>query len=155
VEKEPLGTGGAIKAAAAGIDETFLVINGDNLADFNWTTALDLHKKSQAEVTLSLFPVEDVTQYGIARLKDGRVLEFVEKPTVEQAPSNLNNAGGYVMEPTALSILPDGMCSIERDCFEKIAPLGKVFAHLHSGQWYPTDTIQKYNHADKNFEPNN
>lgn len=153
VENEPLGTGGAIKAAAKGIDETFLVINGDNLADFNWTSAIQLHRDARAKVTLSLYPVEDVTQFGIARLKDGKILEFVEKPTVERAPSNLNNAGGYIMEPEVLEILPDGFCSIEKDCFEKIAPLGNVFAHLHTGQWYPTDTLEKYNSANKNFNP--
>jgi len=153
IEDQPLGTGGAIKKAAQGIKETFLAINGDNLADFDWTAAIDTHKKFGAKITLSLYPVEDVTQYGIAKLDGGKILQFIEKPKPEEAPSNLNNAGGYVLEPAALEILPAGVSSIERDCFEKLATTGVVFAHIHMGQWYPTDTIEKYQKADKGFIP--
>ncbi len=153
IENAPLGTGGAIKKAAQNIEGTFLAINGDNLADFDWTKAIKNHQTTGAQVTLQLFPVEDVTKYGIARLEDGKIVEFIEKPTVEQAPSNLNNAGGYILESTVLNILPEGFCMIERDCFEKLAAKGVVFAHHHSGQWYPTDTIEKYTQANENFEP--
>jgi len=153
IEDTPLGTGGALKKAAQNIKETLLAINGDNLADFDWTGAIKTHQTNNAKITLQLFPVEDVTKYGIARLDDGKIIEFIEKPTVEQAPSNLNNAGGYILESEILEVLPEGFCMIEKDCFEKLAANGVVFAHHHNGQWYPTDTIEKYSHADKNFKP--
>jgi len=153
VEDEPLGTGGAIRKAAGGIKETFLVINGDNLADFNWSGLIDTHKRNNAKVTLALFPVEDVTQYGIAELDGEKVLHFIEKPTKEEAPTNLNNAGGYVMEPDVLEILPPGFCMIEKDCFEKISPQGNVFSYRHNGQWFPTDTLEKYYRAEEEFNP--
>jgi len=152
IENEPLGTGGALKKSAGGISETFVAINGDNLADFNWTTALETHKKNKNKITLSLFPVDDVTQFGIVELKDGRIVRFIEKPKAEEAPSNLNNAGGYIFEPNALDILPEGVSSIERDCFEKLAALGEVGAHIHGGQWFPTDTLEKYKKADEEFK---
>lgn len=151
IEDQPLGTGGALKMASAGIGETFVAINGDNLADFDWTAAVETHKKNQAKITLQLFPVEDVTKFGIARLDDGKIVEFIEKPTVEQAPSNLNNAGGYIMEPEVVAVLPEGFCMIEKDCFEKLASTGVVYAHHHNGQWFPTDTIEKYSLADREF----
>lgn len=153
IETEPLGTGGAIKKAAQGLAGTFLAINGDNLADFDWTHMLKTHQDSGAQITLALFPVADVTQYGIARLQGSKILEFIEKPTREAAPTNLNNAGGYIIERTILDILPDGKCSIEKDCFEKLAPSGVVHAHHHGGQWYPTDTLEKYKKADSDFSP--
>lgn len=153
VEDQPLGTGGALKMASAGVAQTFVAINGDNLADFDWTAAIETHRKNQAKVTLQLFPVEDVTKFGIARLDGSKIVEFIEKPTVEQAPSNLNNAGGYILEPEALDILPEGFCMVERDCFEKLASTGVVFAHHHSGQWFPTDTIEKYTLANEEFNP--
>ncbi len=153
VEEEPLGTGGAIKKAAENLAGTFVAINGDNLADFDWTSAIETHQTTGAKVTLQLFPVEDVTKYGIARLENGKIVEFIEKPTVEQAPSNLNNAGGYILETEVLKMLPDGFCMIEKDCFEKLATQGVVFAHHHDGQWYPTDTIEKYTNANENFKP--
>ncbi len=153
IEDAPLGTGGALKKAAENISETFVAINGDNLADFDWTMALQTHRNTSAKITLQLFPVEDVTKFGIARLDDGKIVEFIEKPTVEQAPSNLNNAGGYIMEKEVIDVLPEGFCSIEKDCFEKLAATGVVYAHHHSGQWYPTDTIEKYMYANENFLP--
>ncbi len=153
IEDKPLGTGGAIKNAAQGVNETFVVINGDNLADFDWTSAINTHRTTGAKITLSLYPVQDVTQFGIAQLDSGKILKFIEKPKKEEAPSNLNNAGGYVFEPEILDMLPEGVSSIERDCFEKLAALGVVFAHIHDGQWYPTDTLEKYRHADDNYKP--
>jgi NDP-sugar pyrophosphorylase family protein len=153
IEDQPLGTGGALKKASEGMAETFVAINGDNLADFDWTKAIDFHKQSGAQVTLQLFPVEDVTKFGIARLDGNKIVEFIEKPTVEQAPSNLNNAGGYILESNVLNILPDGFCMIEKDCFEKVAKDGVVYAYHHHGQWFPTDTLEKYIQADKNFNP--
>lgn len=151
VEEEPLGTGGAIRKAATGLEETFLVINGDNLADFDWKELVLTHQRTNGKITLALFPVENVTQFGIAELEGERVRRFVEKPKKEEAPSNLNNAGGYVMEPDVLKILPDGFCMIERDCFEKLAPQGVVFSCRHKGQWFPTDTLEKYYCAEENF----
>ena len=152
VENKPLGTGGAIKKASENIKETFIAINGDNLADFNWTEIIKQHKENNAKITLTLYPVEDVTKFGIAKLDSNKIIEFIEKPSPEEAPSNLNNAGGYVIEPDALDILPEGKCSIERDCFEKLAKQGVVYAYRHEGQWFPTDDLEKYNKAEKEFE---
>jgi len=153
IEDQPLGTGGAIKKASAGIHETFIAINGDNLSDFNWTDVIKFHKSHKAKITLALYPVEDVTKFGIAKLDGDKLIKFVEKPKKEEAPSNLNNAGGYVIEPDALKILPEGKSSIERDCFEKLAPTGVVYAYKHNGQWFPTDDLEKYKKAEQEFIP--
>jgi mannose-1-phosphate guanylyltransferase len=153
IEDEPLGTGGAIKKAAENINETFIAINGDNLADFNWTEIIKAHRKNKAKITIALYPVEDVTKFGIAKLDKNKIIQFIEKPGKEQAPSNLNNAGAYVIEPEAIEILPEGKSSIEKDCFEKLAEKGVVYAYRHQGQWFPTDDIEKYKKADKEFVP--
>jgi len=153
IEDKPLGTGGAIKKAAEGIkDDMFLAINGDNLAGFDWTDIINSHNRNNAQVTLSLFPVEDVTQFGIAELDGEIILNFIEKPTIEEAPSNLNNAGGYVISLAVLKMLPEGVSSIERDLFEKLVKDGTVFSHQHNGQWFPTDTLEKYTKADQEFK---
>jgi len=77
IENEPLGTGGAIKRAAENIKETFIAINGDNLADFDWSEMIEVHKRNNAKITLGLFPVEDVTKFGIARLDGDKLVEFI------------------------------------------------------------------------------
>jgi NDP-sugar pyrophosphorylase family protein len=153
IEEEPLGTGGAIKESSNDLDNTFIAINGDNLADFNWTQMLEEHKENNAKITLALYPVEDVTKFGIAKLEGKKIVEFIEKPSVEEAPSDLNNAGGYIFEPEALGILPEGKSSIEHDCFEKLAKQGVVCAYIHKGQWFPTDDLEKYKLADERFIP--
>ncbi len=153
IETSPLGTGGAIKEASKGIKETFIAINGDNLSDADWTKILDFHNKNNGKITLGLFPVEDVTKFGIAKLDGDKLIKFIEKPKKEEAPSNLNNAGLYVFEPEALDILPEGKSSIERDCFEKLAEKGEIYAIKHNGQWFPTDDLDKYNLADRDFMP--
>ncbi|MCK4521040.1 MAG: nucleotidyltransferase family protein [Nanoarchaeota archaeon] len=154
VEKERLGTGGGAKIVTKDFDEPFLMLNGDNMADFNYDKMLELHKKNNAKVTIALYPVEDVTQFGIAELKGDEIVRFIEKPTKEEAPSNLNNAGAYIIEPHALDMMPDGKCSIERDCFEKIAGNKTVFAYRHDGQWFPTDNMERYNKANKEWKEN-
>jgi mannose-1-phosphate guanylyltransferase len=153
IEDSPMGTGGAIKMASKNIEDTFIAINGDNLADFDWTSIINFHKKNEARITLTLYPVEDVTQFGIAKLNEEKIIEFIEKPSKDKAPSNLNNAGGYVIEPESLEILPQGKSSIERDCFEKFCGThGSVFAFKHTGYWFPTDTIEKLDIAKKGIK---
>ncbi|MFA6461653.1 MAG: NDP-sugar synthase [Candidatus Woesearchaeota archaeon] len=89
----------------------------------------------------------------MAELNENKIVHFVEKPNRENAPSNLINAGALVIDPKILDLLPKGKFSIERDCFEKIAPEGKISAYLHQGQWFPTDTLEKYEHAKSHFKP--
>ena len=101
---------------------------------------------------MALYPVEDVTQFGIVKLDGEIIVEFIDKPQIEEAPSNLNNAGAYIIEQGVLDMLPEGMCSIEKDCFEKLAVEGVIFAYNHDGQWFPTDNIEKYNNANKKYE---
>jgi len=152
IEHTPLGTGGAIKLASKGIDRPFIALNGDNLADFDYNKMYKSHKRNNAKITLALYPVEDVTQFGIARLEGDKLVKFIEKPAKEEAPSNLNNAGAYIIEPGVLNMLPDGKCSIEEDCFEKLSHKGMIFAFRHKGQWFPTDNMERYNAANDNFQ---
>jgi mannose-1-phosphate guanylyltransferase len=153
IEKSPLGTGGALKEASKGITEAFIGLNGDNVADFNYEAMYNLHCQNKAQITIALTPVRDVSQFGVARVDNNRILAFVEKPKTSEAPSNLINAGAYILEPSVLQQLPPGKSSIERDCFEKLAPTGIIFAYKHIGQWYPTDDMTRYTTADQQFRP--
>ena len=83
VEPEPLDTAGAIRYAAgfAGVDQTFLVVNGDVLTDLDVTRLLEFHRERGAEVTIALHPVADPSHFGVVPTeRDGRVIAFVEKP---------------------------------------------------------------------------
>jgi len=83
-------------------DESFAVILGDNF--FYPKTFLKeiiaFHTKNKSDCTVGVFEVDDVRPYGVIKPgKDNRILDFIEKPNKEQAPSNLASAGIYVFEP--------------------------------------------------------
>ena len=105
VEPEPLDTAGAIRFAAleAGIDDTFIVVNGDVLTDLDVDALVRFHRASGAEGTIHLTPVEDPSMFGVVPTDDdGRVIAFIEKPPRDEAPTNRINAGTYVLEPSVL-----------------------------------------------------
>src|SRR3989338_3223287 len=152
IEKEPRGTGGAIREAAEGLTKPFFLVWGDNLMDLDYNEMYKSYLRDAPQVTMVLTPREDVENFGVAKLELSKIIHFVEKPKREEAPSNLINAGAFVIDPECLKILPLGISSMERDCFEKIAPLGEISAYIHQGQWFPTDTLEKYRHANENFK---
>jgi len=152
VEEELLGTGGAVKDILNKfqINEPFVLVWGDNLADFNFKEVLDIFNENQADLVMSLTSRKDVENWGVAKLQENKIIGFIEKPERNQAPSNLINAGAFVVNPKILEILPKGVSNIERECFQVIAnENGRVFAHEHKGYWYPTDTLEKYNYANE------
>ncbi|MCR4368887.1 MAG: nucleotidyltransferase family protein [archaeon] len=151
VEKEALGTGGALKAAREMLEERFAMLNGDNIADFDVTAMAQRHAKHGAMATLALVEVEDVSSYGIAKLHGERISEFVEKPRQEDAPSKLANAGCYIIERGGLSHLPKGFCMIEKTMFPQLAARGKLFGFMHTGKWFTTDTFERLKRAEENL----
>ena len=114
IEKEFLGTGGALKFAEHLLERQFIMLNGDTLMDIDFTGMAELHKKSKALATIALIRVDNVESFGIAKLNGNMIEEFVEKPRKENAPSNLANAGAYILEKENLKLLPDGFCLIEK-----------------------------------------
>src|SRR5580658_1717825 len=131
VEPEPLDTAGAIAFAArhGGVDETFVAVNGDVLTDVDVGDLVRRHRHRQALATIHLTAVEDPSRFGVvATDDDGRVLAFVEKPPPGQAPSNLINAGTYILEPEVLALIPaDQRVSIERRTFPELVDGGRLY----------------------------
>ncbi|MDR0888175.1 MAG: NDP-sugar synthase [Candidatus Methanoplasma sp.] len=108
-EKEPLGTGGAIKLIESRLDDTFIAANGDVFADVQIKEEIDKHFAVGAKVTIALTTVKNPCEFGIARQdEDGRILEFKEKPKPEEVFSNLVNAGVYVVDKSVLADIPAG-----------------------------------------------
>ncbi len=152
VEPEPLDTAGAIRFAAldAGIDDTFVVANGDVLTDLDIARLVAFHRDRGAEATLHLIGVDDPSAFGVVALDGGgKVDRFVEKPAPGTAPSNLINAGTYVLEPSVLErIEPDAKVSIERVTFPAIVADGGVFAMATDDYWIDTGKPDLYLRAN-------
>jgi mannose-1-phosphate guanylyltransferase len=148
VEPEPLDTAGAVRFAAlsAGIDDTFIVVNGDVLTDLNVAELWDFHKSHGAEGTIALTPADDPSRYGVVPIDDdGRVIEFVEKPAHGTAPTNWINAGTYVLEPSVLDrIASDRKVSIERETFPAMVADESLFALHSDAYWIDAGTPETY-----------
>ena len=148
VETEPLGTGGALKKAEELLHNSFFMLNGDNIANFNLSGLALKHEENGALATLILSEVKDVSSFGVAKLDDERISEFVEKPKQEDAPSNWVNAGCYAIEKDALEYLPSGFNLIEKTMFPKLASIGKLYSYKHKGYWFTTDTFERIEKAE-------
>jgi mannose-1-phosphate guanylyltransferase len=147
VEPEPLDTAGAIAFAAreAGIAERFIVVNGDVLTDLDLTALVEFHERSGAEGTIALTKVDDPSQFGVVPTDaDGRVLAFVEKPPRDEAPTDLINAGFYVLEPSFLDRVPAGRkVNIERETFPAMVAEGSLFARSDPAYWLDVGTPER------------
>ncbi len=152
IEPELMDTAGAVRFAAtwAGIDERFVVVNGDVLTTLDLGALLSLHADRGAEATISLTPVEDPSRFGVVPTDDdGRVLAFIEKPPRGEAPTNLINAGTYVLEPSVLERIPGGRrVSIERETFPALVEAGRLFAFASDAYWIDTGTPETYLQAN-------
>jgi mannose-1-phosphate guanylyltransferase len=148
IEPEPLDTAGAIRFAAldAGIDERFVVLNGDVLTDLDLGKLVQFHEEHGGEGSIALHRVEDPSAFGVVPTdEDGRVLEFVEKPDRDEAPTDLINAGTYVLEASVLDRIAAGRkVSIEREVFPAMVDDGVLFAMSGDTYWIDTGTPTKY-----------
>jgi len=137
-EDSPAGTAGAIKLLEDRLDDTFVACNGDVFADIDLKKEIDEHERTGASLTISLTPVDNPCEFGIARLDDdGRILEFKEKPRPEEVFSNLVNAGVYVVEKEIMGHVPKfRMYDFSRDLTPMIIDRGyRVQGHILSGMW--------------------
>ena len=148
VEPEPLDTAGAIAFAAGevGIDDTFLVLNGDVITELDVGELIRFHRDRGAEATIALTPVDDPSRFGVVATDgDGRVIDFIEKPAPGESPTNLINAGTYVLEPSVLDRIPSGRrVSIERETFPGIVAEGGLYALASPAEWVDAGTPATY-----------
>lgn len=137
-QKIPQGLGHAILMAERLVgNEPFAVILGDDLVDSEipclkqmYEVYLELSVKTQSPSLIALeeIPLEDVSKYGIIegeRISESLILikRVVEKPSIEEAPSNLSIIGRYIFDPVL---------------FEYLKAIPKV-----SGEYQLTDAVQK------------
>lgn len=148
VEPEPLDTAGAIRFAAdhGGVDERFIVVNGDVLTDLDVTALVEFHDRRGAEGTIALTKVDDPSAYGVVpTAPDGRVEAFIEKPARGQAPTDLVNAGTYVLEPSVLERIPSGQrVNVERVTFPAMVADGTLYAMDGTAYWIDAGTPPSY-----------
>jgi NDP-sugar pyrophosphorylase family protein len=151
VDPVPLGTGGALAYAAREEARTFLVVNGDTLAELDLVALLELHQKRGALVTLATYRVSDAKARGTVEMEsDGRVTAFREK---EKSGEAWVSGGIYFCEPAILGMIPRGKPSgLETDLFPKIVAEGlPLYALRSSGKLYDIGTPAGLDQAQREW----
>lgn len=154
VEPHPLGTGGAIKFAAQGVDETVLVLNGDVLTDIDLRAVVARHRERRAVATIVLTPVDNPSAYGLVETdEDGNVRRFLEKPGPNEITCDTINAGIYLLEPATFDRIPDDTpWSIERQYFPSLVDRKETFvAQVDRRYWIDIGTPASYMQAHRDL----
>ena len=137
------------------IDPVFAV-QGDNIFDININELIEFHQRKEAVMTIALRPVKNVAGYGIAELnKDMEIRRFVEKPSKDEAPSNLANTGLYLVTPQIREIFKEKevqeMIKNQRrldfgyDFIPYLIRTGRpVYGYVLKGSWYDVGTPERY-----------
>lgn len=154
IEKEPLGTAGALKNVEQYIDGPFFVLNGDILTSLDLTEMIRFHREKGGLGALHLIRVDDPSAFGcVAHDADGRIRQFVEKPPKGSAPTNEINAGTYLLEPDVLAMIPAGRnVSIERETFPRLLSTGKMlYAYTTGDYWIDLGRPEHYLQAHRDI----
>lgn len=100
VQDGQLGTAHAIGSAEEFIDESFIVLNGDIIVSYdlirNLIEKYATRTSNDVKSVLTLIEVDDPSSYGVVSMENDKIKKIVEKPTMDDAPSNLANAGIYL-----------------------------------------------------------
>ena len=142
VEQQPLGTGGAIRAALARCkaDHVF-VFNGDTYLDLE-VDALEHLWQSERHPLIVVREVPDTARFGKVEIRDGRIYAFLEKG--EHGPG-LINAGCYVLPKNALDDFPLGKpFSIETEFFAKYLQHVKFSGYVTNGRFIDIGVPEDY-----------
>ena len=151
VEEMPLGTAGGVKNAASHLNDTFLVISGDALTDFDLQAAVQHHITVGALATLAVYPVPNPLEYGaVVSDESGRITQFIEKPDWSAIRSDRVNTGIYVLEPAVLDYIPDDVAyDFSTDLFPDLLHRGeRLQAYVAEGYWCDVGTISEYMRAN-------
>ncbi len=149
-ESTPMGTAGSVGLLRDSITSTCIVGSGDAVASFDIKALLAAHRKNNAKVTMALWEVEDPTEFGIvglstdpdgqvnSDLRSGFIRRFLEKPTREEAFSNVINAGLYILEPEVFEHIPEGeKFDFSKQLFPHLLELGwPMYAQAIDGVWF-------------------
>ncbi len=150
IEKEPMGTGGAIQLACGlASDKDVLIANGDTLFKATVPGLFSFHQEKNADCTLALKPMKNFDRYGVVELdKESAVKNFREKQFYE---SGYINGGVYILNRENFLGLPwPEKFSFEKDYLEK--KIGKVYGLAQDAYFIDIGIPEDYNRAQEELK---
>ncbi|MEK6972551.1 MAG: nucleotidyltransferase family protein [archaeon] len=154
-EEQRMGTAGALKLAEKYFSncENFFMCNGDEVKNVDYSALLEMHEKNDAIASIALYAIDEVSHYGVVKLEGEKIIEFVEKPSKENAPSNLISSGAYVLSNKIFEYIHAGKeVSIEKEVFPKIVEERKLFGKETVSSFLTIDTPERYHKTVKEFK---
>lgn len=148
-EDHPLGTAGPL-ALLNGLDETFLVANGDVLTTLDIKSLIEFHKKNQSAATIACHCRSVKIDLGVIQCNgDDTVNGYIEKPTYDYIVS----MGVYIFEPKVLKYIPKDEYLDFPDLVHKLLDAGeKVVAYTFDGYWQDLGRHDDYEQANLDFD---
>lgn len=146
-EEVALGTAGCIRNVIDELEDEFVVIQGDAVAEIDYTKFLKFHREKAADVTISVMHVQDTREFGIVAVdNEGRIERFQEKPRPEEAFSNLANSGFYIVKKSAFDDVPkDEEYDFSRQLFPALMAQGaRFYAWEMKSYWVDIGRVQNY-----------
>lgn len=149
-EDQPLGTAGCVKNISEWLTDTFIVISGDSITDFDLSAALKYHRQKQAKATLVLARVPNPKEFGVVITNDkDRIVRFLEKPSTSEIFSDTVNTGIYILEPEVLDYLPSNeSVDFSQDLFPLMLAKGDpMYGYVAEGYWCDVGNLDTYREA--------
>jgi NDP-sugar pyrophosphorylase family protein len=103
-EELPLGTAGGLTLLPGPLAAPFFLVNGDILTKCDFRAMLDFHRRWRADLTLGTVPHTVEVPYGVLEVEGEQLSMISEKPRLDF----LINSGVYIVDPSALSLIPRG-----------------------------------------------
>ena len=148
-EQEPTGTAGSL-GLISGLDETFLVINGDVLTSIDYSDLVAYHMERKGLLTIGIHQKKVKIDLGVVGIdQEGRVTSYTEKP---EKAYNVS-MGVCVYEPSVLKLIEPNMYLDFPDLVLRLIDKGeKVIAFPFDGYWLDIGRREDYVRAQEEFE---
>ncbi len=152
-EKEPLGTGGAVKNARPLIEsDPFLTLNGDCFCELNYADLIAYHFRQAAQMTLAVVKAPDQKDYGsITTDKSGRILSFQEK--IAGKGEGFISAGVYCFAQEVFSWMPEQKNFMLEKEFFPFQTAKRVFGFEARGEFLDIGTPERFARAEEVIKP--
>ena len=147
-ESHPLGTAGPLSLVREEFelapDEALLAMNGDILTDLDMARLMEFHRGSGHEVTVAVRQFQLQHPYGVIQTDGDRIVRVIEKPVETETV----NAGIYVMQPSALDLVPHNTYFDIPELLNQLVARGRVAgAYRFDDDWLAIDRIDQLEDA--------
>ena len=148
VPDDDYGTAGAVKLAQEHIgDDSFIIISGDLVTNFDFQKIFDYHAEKKSKLTITLTSVDNPLEFGVVIANEnGKIEKFLEKPSWGEVFSDTINTGIYVIEPEILDYIPKNEnYDFAKDLFPALMRQGiDLMAGYAEGYWRDVGNPESY-----------